>query len=276
VDYPDVAGSGYYPIYFSRGVTLEAEVLAKHLLETAQAGKPGAIVQVFRDNVPGRLPSRVLRNVLQGKSGKTIVDYPLADDGRLPVDFLSRRVGDERPAILVLWLNDAELAALDLAVAPPDGLQAIYVSASLAAMRRPGLPEGWQSRLYMVYPFDLPATRTQRLARLHAWLRARQIPPGDERTQANAFFAATIAGDAVSHMGENFSRDYFIERIEQMAQSALSPSIYPHLSLGPGQRFASRGAYVVRFPGDAGGVPIAVSDWLIAEPSLPASGSGAP
>jgi hypothetical protein len=77
-------------------------------------------------------------------------------------------------------------------------------------------------------------------------------------------------------MGENFSRDYFIERIEQMAQSALSPSIYPHLSLGPGQRFASRGAYVVRFPGDAGGVPIAVSDWLIAEPSLPASDSGAP
>ena len=29
---------------------------------------------------------------------------------------------------------------------------------------------------------------------MNAWLRARQIPPGDARTQANAFFAASIAG----------------------------------------------------------------------------------
>jgi len=58
----------------------------------------------------------------------------------------------------------------------------------------------------MVYPFDLPASREQRLTRMKAWLRARNIPLGDERTQANAFFAATVTGDAVSHLGENFSR----------------------------------------------------------------------
>jgi hypothetical protein len=109
------------------------------------------------------------------------------------------------------------------------------------------------------------------MTRLNAWLRARDIPIGDERTQANAFFAATITGDAVSHLRENFSRDYFIERIENMTQSSLAPSIYPHLSLGPGQRFASKGGYVVRFPAGAGGAPVAVSDWLIAEPSSTAS-----
>jgi hypothetical protein len=62
-----------------------------------------------------------------------------------------------------------------------------------------------------------------------------------------------------------------LERIEQMTQTALSPSVYPHLSLGPGQRFASKGGYVVGFPAGAGGAPVAVSDWLIAEPALPAS-----
>jgi hypothetical protein len=98
---------------------------------------------------------------------------------------------------------------------------------------------------------------------MKAWLRARNIPLGDERTQANAFFAATVTGDAVSHLGENFSRDYLIERIEQMTGASLSPSIYPRLSLGPGQRFASKGGYVVRFPEGTTDAPVPVSDWLI-------------
>ncbi|HWR75573.1 MAG TPA: cytochrome C [Thiobacillus sp.] len=261
VDYPDVAGTGYYPLYFTRGVTLEAEVLAKHLLETGPSG--GAIVQVYRDHALGRLPAQGLREYLQGKSRKTVIDYPLSEAGRLPVDFLSRLAGNERLSTLVLWLDSTDLAVLDPAAALPDGLEAIYVSASLSVMRRPSLPENWLSKLRMVYPFDLPATREQRLARMNAWLRARNIPLSDERTQANAFFAATVTGDAMSHLGENFSRDYFIERIEQMTQSALSPSIYPHLSLGPGQRFASKGGYVVRFSPGKGGTPIAISEWLI-------------
>ena len=273
VDYPDVSGTGYYPIYFSRGVTLEAEVLAKHLLETDSSSKSGTVVQIYRDHALGRLPAQALRAALQGKGEKTIIDYPLAAASRMPAESLTKLAGKESPSVLVVWLDSAELEALEWADSPPAGLSAIYVSASLSPMRPPNLPENWRSKLHMVYPFELPVTREQRLTRLNAWLRARNIPLGDERTQANAFFAATITGDAVSHLGENFSRDYFIERIEQMTQTSLSPSFYPRLSLGPGQRFASKGGYVVRFPDGAGGAPVALSDWLIAEPALPSSHS---
>ena len=273
VDYPDVSGTGYYPIYFSRGVTLEAEVLAKHLLETDSSSKSGTVVQIYRDHALGRLPAQALRAALQGKGEKTIIDYPLAAASRMPAESLTKFAGKESPSVLVVWLDSAELEALEWADSPPAGLSAIYVSASLSSMRPPNLPENWRSKLHMVYPFELPVTREQRLTRLNAWLRARNIPLGDERTQANAFFAATITGDAVSHLGENFSRDYFIERIEQMTQTSLSPSFYPRLSLGPGQRFASKGGYVVRFPDGAGGAPVALSDWLIAEPALPSSHS---
>jgi len=40
-----------------------------------------------------------------------------------------------------------------------------------------------------------------------------------------------------------------------------STTIYPHLSLGNDQSFASKGAYIVRF-GD-GGKLIAESDWIV-------------
>jgi len=273
VDYPDVEGTGYYSLYFSRGVTLEAEVLAKHRRESGQSTKSEKIAQVYRDHPLGFSISRAFRNALRERGGEHVIDYALPETVRLPADFLTRLHRSQRPSTLVLWLDSSDLKALDFAEPPPDGLEAVYVSASLSAMHSPDLPENWPNKLMMVYPFDLPATRAQRMTRLNAWLRARNIPIGDERTQANAFFAATITGDAVSHLRENFSRDYFIERIENMTQSSLSPSIYPHLSLGPGQRFASKGGYVVSFPAGAGGEPVAVSDWLIAEPSasLPAS-----
>jgi hypothetical protein len=170
---------------------------------------------------------------------------------------------DTRPVTLVVWLDPADIQGLGATGDPPAGLQAVYLSASLSAMQHASLPDGWLDRMRMVYLFDRPANRERHLARMNAWLRARQIPLADARTQANAYFAATITGDAVSHIGENFSRDYFIERIEQMAESSLSPSIYPHLSLGPGQRFASRGGYILGFPQGAAGIPVPVSDWLI-------------
>ena len=259
VDYPVVEGAGYYSLYFSRGLVLEAEVLARQLAQ----GRAGRIVQVFRDDATGRVPAQALRDALRRRGIDAPDDRPVSGAGAPSAGFWDGLVRSASPATLVVWLDPADMQALGQTGGPPPGLAEIYVSASLAAMRPPQLPDPWLARLRMVYPFVLPADRARRLARVEAWLRGRNMPLTEARTQANAFFAATLTGDAMAHLGETFSRDYFIERIEQMAETSLSPSIYPRLSLGPGQRFASRGGYIVGFPQGATGMPVAVSDWLI-------------
>lgn len=261
VDYPVVAGADYYSVYFSRGLTLEAEVLAKQLAAT-HAGKV-QIVQVFRDDALGRLPAQALRAALQHRGIGAVVDYALSGKGSAPAAFWSRLLRDARPAILVMWLDAADIQSLGVTGAPPPGLRTVYLSASLSAMPHTSLPKDWLGRVRMVYLFDPPANRKQHLARMNAWLRARNIPLTDARAQANAYFVALLTGDAMAYLSENFSRDYFIERIEQMTESSLSRSIYPHLSLGPGQRFASRGGYILGFPHEADGAPVPVSDWLV-------------
>lgn len=261
VDHPVVTGAGYYSLYFSRGIALEADVLARRLAETPAGA--GRIVQVFRDDAAGRQPAQALRDALEWRGIAGLADRMLSPGVAASPGFWAALLREARPDTLVVWLDGDELQALGAAGGPPAGLEALYVSASLAAARAPALPAAWTARLHMVYPFGLPAGRARHLARMYAWLRARQIPPGDARTQANAFFAASIAGDAIAHIGDNFSREYFIERIEQMAETSLAPSIYPRLSLGPGQRFASRGGYIVGFPQGADAMPVAVSDWLV-------------
>lgn len=78
---------------------------------------------------------------------------------------------------------------------------------------------------------------------------------------ADAFFASTVVGDALMRVSFNFSREYLIERIEDMLDGALTRSVYPRVSLGAGQRFASKGAYVVRL--GAAGEPEPVTGWMV-------------
>jgi hypothetical protein len=261
VDYPVATGAGYYSVYFSRGLVQETEVLAAQLA-AAQAGK-ATVVQVFRDDSPGRLQAGALRDAMQRRGAGSVVDYPLSDRGPASAAFWSRLLHDTRPAILVVWLDDVDLRTLGAGGPPPAGLQAIYLPAGLSATRSADLPGGWLDRARLVTLFEPEWKRGRHLARMQAWLRARKIPLTDARTQANAYFAASLVGDVMAHLGENFFRDYFIESIEQMTEVSLAASIYPHLSLGPGQRFASRGGYVVGFPREAGGAPVPPGDWRI-------------
>jgi hypothetical protein len=53
--------------------------------------------------------------------------------------------------------------------------------------------------------------------------------------------------------------------IPGQASTAIShgTTIYPHLSLGPGQRFASKGGYIVRFADIRSDKVIEESGWIV-------------
>ncbi|MFA6901568.1 MAG: ABC transporter substrate-binding protein [Gallionellaceae bacterium] len=262
VDYPELAQSGYETLYFSRGVALEAEVLAQHLGESGQAGR---IVQVFRDNDAGRVPAQTLRAALQRRGIHDVADRPLPGGEPVPGAFCAQLASETVAEVLILWLSDDDLGTLfSQCSAQPSGVGNLYLSGSLT--EQPGkllLPDSWQQRVRLVYPFELAERRAQRLSRMKHWLASKNIPQLDERVQSGAYFAVTIAGDALALMGNNFSRDYFIERVEQMTENSLASSVYPHLSLAAGQRFASRGGYVARFTEDGEHMLVPASAWIV-------------
>ena len=76
--------------------------------------------------------------------------------------------------------------------------------------------------------------------RIQAWFRARGVKLSHPNLQFKTHFALTVSSFAIGHMVERHGRDYFIERIEHETENALNPGTHARLSLGPGQRFASR------------------------------------
>jgi cytochrome c553 len=252
VDLPMLTGANHYTIYFSRGVVLEAEVLAKFLREQGDAGK---VVQVYRRGGAGSAAAAAFRTALAAAA--TVEDQVL--EGPVP-EAIWRRVYAANPGSLVLWLDASDLAG---AQAPGGAAPFVYLSSSLLSGRIPDslIKAGANTRL--VYPSDLPPKREARLLRNKLWLHNKGIAITDEALQINTQFALTVVSDVVGHIMDSFSRDYFVERIEHVVGQTPMASVYQNVSLGPGQRFAAKGSSVVQVL-DADKKQLkALSGWII-------------
>ncbi len=291
----------FYPVYFSQGVTLEAEVLARHLLALKKTQQPQQMVQIYRDDPVGRGAAQALSHSLAG-SGIKVENRVL--DGDAP-DGLRRVLANIQGKVSVMfWLRPGDLAALDK-VAPRMG--AAYFSARLAGDERTLFPASWKGIVHLVYPYELPEQRETNLAYFHQWLKLRNLPLVDEPLQSEIYFSLNFLTDTLAEMLNNLYRDYLLERAESMiskrenskaeeegrardalrqpARSALirakadlagegpqsgsvsgkgeGTTIYPHLSLGPTQRVASKGGYIVHFAGANSDRVVAETGWIV-------------
>ena len=292
VDLPP-AEQAFYPVYFSRGVALEAGVLARHL--TAKGGqRPQRLVQVYRDDTVGRGAAVAMTQALAG-SGIAVEDRVLSDGSTEALR--NAMAGIKRKDAVMFWLRPDDVAALGNV--PPPG--EAYFSTALSGGEHAPFPSGWKKNVRMVYPYELPDKRQSNLAYFHQWLEMRKFPLVDEPLQSEVFFALNFLTDTVAEMLDNMYRDYLMERGETMisrregskaeeqewARNALraaarsaggmqagmtraaqsgsgsGTTIYPRLSLGPTQRFASKGGYIVRFANAADDALVAESGWIV-------------
>ena len=263
VDAPVVSGPGYYTVYFSRGVALEADVLARHLSGAPDDIRRGPVVQVYRDDEAGNAAAAAFREALSRSGASGLRDVRLPADGDPPDRILEEAAGGDRPAAVVLWLREPDLRRFADRTGGASWPGRTYLSSTLAGTAAPAALGARKGTVYLAHPFALPKGKGER-DRTRLWLSARKVPPGEERLQNNAFFAAAITVDAMDQLLDFFSRDYLLEKVEHMVENAVPPSSYPRLSLGPGQRFASKGSYILRYAPETGGF-VPEGDWIVPE-----------
>ena len=262
-DLPVAAPPGAYTLYLSKGLTVEAEALARHLREPTRPGLPAHILQIFRAGGGGLAPARALRGALRQQGMEVPRERMIPRAQKLTRDFWESLLEDERPSALVLWLDDADLETLNSArVSAADTVRQVYLSSSLLKAAQQPLTS-LRDRVYLTYPYALPQGREPNLHRARAWLRSRGVGGAHERIQLNTYFALSVADYSLTRLAGNFFRDYFVECVEQETESTPNPGVFPRLSLGPGQRFASKGSYIVRPSDGAHGGIEAASDWLV-------------
>jgi hypothetical protein len=95
-----------------------------------------------------------------------------------------------------------------------------------------------------------------------SWFRIRKIPLVAQQVQADTYLACGLVSETLSHMVDAFVRDYLVERLEMALDHRALTGYYPRLTLAPGQRFASKGGYIVRFSDPEGPRVAALGDWI--------------
>jgi len=260
-DLPATAAPGFYTVYLSRGLGLEADVATRHLADEGLLDGP--LVQVYRANAPrSQAPAERFAAQVRARGGD-VTEIAIPAGAAPDADRWQAIAGQAAGGVLVAWLDGADLQGL-WASGAAAGLRRLYLSTALYGETPGAMPAAVRERARLVHAHALPAVRSRLLVRSTGWLRAKGVyAPQALREQANAFFALSLTGGALRVMRGFFVRDYLIEKLEHMTENATYTSIYERTAIAPGQRFASHGAYITRFDPAADDALIAVTDWIV-------------
>jgi hypothetical protein len=222
--------------------------------------RPGRVVQLVSGDGRGQRAAAVL--------AQTLADAGIAVEMRRLEADASGLPGLNQDDALVLWLTSGELADLMRRVPTPPAVGEVLVSGILSGMEDAPLNPAWRKLAALAYPFDPPARWQLRMQRnLRPWLDKHQLPRQDERLQGNTLTACNLLAESMLRLRGNYLRDYLVEWVENYPSAmgnAPAPQAYPRFSLGPGQRFSSKGAYLVRFAGENGRrIEPLQQDWIV-------------
>lgn len=253
VEVPVESEHDFYSMYFSRGVLLEAQLIAQRIREPARPVR--SVLQVYRAGDSGEAAAQLLATTLR-RQGIAVDNRALSANAGVAAALRNASHADA----VVLWLRPPDLAALGEA---PHPSTAVYVSGIMGGLDRAPLPASWRANARLAYPVDLPQGRRVRVDYAFGWFAIRHIPVVDERVQADTYLACGLLAETLSHMVDAFVRDYLVERIDDMLEHRILTGYYPRLTLAPGQRFASKGGYIVRYAEPDRLRVVADSDWIV-------------
>jgi mono/diheme cytochrome c family protein len=256
VEVPVDAAGDFYTLYFSKSLLLEAELIAREILNT-RGGRVKWVHQIYRAGDGGEAAAMILAADLQ-RQGIVVHNHVLPAEAP-GVGSAQALQGVLNAEALVLWLRAADVAVLG---APPPATS-VFMSGSMAGLENAPLPPGWRTRTLLAYPFDLPDRRRVRVDYPLGWFTLRHIPIVAEQVQVDTYLACGLVAETLSHMSDAFVRPYLVERMQRLLDHRIMTGYYPHLTLGSNQRFASRGGYMVHFADATGHRLAADSDWLV-------------
>jgi hypothetical protein len=261
-DYPVISETDWYTLYLSKGLYQEGEAAARYLHGKEGLSKTPSIVQVIRDEPAGLALSKGFRDTwvsLEHEAPDTVV---LKRDEPISASFWKKIYGKNKHAVVLLWLNAGDFPDLKLLAKAHSRPAMVFASAGLLGNHIYTLAESERAYVYLTYPYAL--TQESKGLKTQTGTPPQNKTPMTRRDTALKIrtLSQTIS-DPLAKMRSFVSRDYFLELIESAPDLTALPAIYPRLSFGTGQRYASKGCYVVQLTEGPQPGLVKKSEWVI-------------
>jgi hypothetical protein len=258
-DYPVISQSDWYTLYFSKGYYQEGEAAARFLNGKDEVqGKP--ILQIVRDSREGRMLSRGFQETWCDFGQSAPVTIILKAGETLTAELLRQKMAQEKPAAIILWDGPETLQELEMMAAERIGPAMVLVSSGYLGKGMFSLNEQVRDFTYLTYPYGISQTPEEKSATSMGIKKfyAEANAGVTTRISQQSYILTVILDMALLDMKDNFYRDNFLDVIGMIMDQDVP--LYERLSFGPGQRYASKGCYIVQL-----GKPglVKKSNWVI-------------
>ena len=263
-DFPVVSETGWYTFYFNRGYAQEGEAVARYLNRLEDLPPETSILQIVQDSPAGRALAAGFRNTWKELDRPAVKSLTLTAGQLLDRVALGRLLAKHKPGVLLLWSDAEILPKLPQLVARLRSPGMVFVSSGYLGKKTASLPESVRDKVYITFPYRLtpyvgPKTGGYD-ARVPIMTSAKDF--GERRIASrsrNMLQQATLQG--LNLIYDNLYRDHLLDVMS--LQMDLIVQDYERFSFGPGQRYVSKGCYIIQLgPGEDPPL-LPRSEWVI-------------
>ncbi|BDU70474.1 cytochrome c [Geothrix oryzae] len=259
-DLPVVSDTDWYTLYFSKGYYQEGQAAARYLHGAAES-TPSRIVQVIQDGPEGRDLSAGFRETWQELGQGAPKEIRLAKGETLSPAALRSLVQQEKPTVILLWTGPGAFEAIKSLAGQPDRPGTVFMSSRLLGAKAYALPEQARTFTWLTYPYRDPKDEPSASKYADSLLAGLTERHPETRISTRTYSMIQILRQGLMDMDRNFYRDNFMDRLSMQRDQVLPD--YLRLSFGPGQRYASKGCFIMQLgPGPEPRL-IRKSEWVI-------------
>jgi hypothetical protein len=285
-DLPEVSGSDWYTLYFSKGHYQEGETAAKYLARVFDLPQDRQVVQVFRNDDRGSALARGFAETWTKLGKAPLKKRVLAATEKTGKDFWKDLAESHKNAVLLLWLGPEDLAGIDALGGAEKKPSMLFVSSTMlgmnanppdpplkkggegefeSAIRNPqsAIPDSVRDFTFITYPNRLPDEQGQIPGLVEQWLKVKKISSKNLAVSSKVYFLTRMVSTALANMRGDAYRDYFLDLFDIQEDQSFSVVSYPRLSFGPGQRYASKGCYIVTLTKGEQPKIVKQSEWVV-------------
>jgi len=259
-DFPVVSDRDWYTLYFSRGLRQEGEAAARFLAGGPASAAGTQVIQVVQGEA-GQALAEGFQSIWRELRRPEAKVVRVPDLPALSPDFLRPLLAQGQPQVLLLWVGPEVLHALAPALAPEVEARApglsLVASSSLLKERLSELPDALRVVTYVTHPYRHPDDEARTLRNTVPSLAAQ----GDDgRIASRMYSLVQVLSKALMDLEGGLTRDHLLDRVDMLPDQVLPD--FERLGFGPGQRYASKGCYIMQLTPGADPKLVKRSDWV--------------
>jgi hypothetical protein len=263
-DFPVISGDNWYTLYFNKGYAQEGEAVASYLNRLDTLPAQPVILQIVQDSLTGKALAAGFDKGWSEREHPAVMSLTLSVAQLRDQAGMATILTRYKPDILLLWSDPGMLPELPKLVAGLPASARLFVSSGYLGSKTSEITDEIRDRVYITFPYRLTpfvGTKTGGFdARVPILTTAKDF--GDRRIASRS---ATMLQQAIlqglNRLYDNLYRDHLLDIMSM--QMDLTVRDYERFSFGPGQRFASKGCYIIQLGPGTDPALIPKSEWVI-------------